>query len=75
MILDDAFRLQLYTLPSHFCNNFLVRRQFNQALLMDTMDHQWIQYDHKSIWSFAAMDFLDFDFSQLKVKHPSVRQL
>ena len=63
MILDDAFRLQLYTLPSHFCNNFLVRRQFNQVLLMDTMDHQWIQYDHKKVygllllWTFWTLTF------------------
>ena len=29
----DAFCIQLYTLSSHFRNNFLVRRQFYQTLL------------------------------------------
>ena len=28
-----AFRVQLYTLSSHFCNIFFVRRQFYQTLL------------------------------------------
>ena len=29
----DAFRVHLYTLSSHFCNNFFVRGQFYQTLL------------------------------------------
>ena len=29
----NAFRVQLYTLSSHFCNHFFVRRQFYQILL------------------------------------------
>ena len=29
----DAFFVQLYTLSSHFCNNFFVQRQFYQTLL------------------------------------------
>ena len=41
------------------------------------MDTIWLQ---KRIWSFTAVDFLDFDFfpvecSQLKVKHPSGGQI
>ena len=28
----DAFRVQLYTLSSHMCNNFFVKRQFYQTL-------------------------------------------
>ena len=46
-------------------------------ILKSSMDTIWLQ---KSIWSFTAVDFLDFDFfpvecSQLKVKHPSDGQI
>ena len=33
IIFGDALRAQLYTLSSHLCNSFFVRRQFYQTLL------------------------------------------